>query len=526
MTPDESTPGDRLASIAGPFPSAQALAEENPSTNNRPPEIVVTGSRIGLPPSQVSSHVVVVTDPGDGNIGGAIDDLPQNIPGGNPVNPGIDLLANEPDSLGGSAFVQQCQDLAWGVDSQQLGLLQATNLSLGMTPMNLRGLGSRGTLVLVNGKRIGRSGLLGGYADLSSIPMDMVERVEIQLDGASALYGSDAIGGIVNVILRDQHEGTTVKLRRTTGLAGAYDGINAVLASTKAWGSGRATGLLGHYTTKNRIPYDDPAQDFLANANPSFADDLLFEESERGARRQRTYFRIALDQDLPGQMDASISLAYTPGETQHRTGYRPAITGVSSDDSSPSAAEMLGDTELPAMFTVGESDRWTLSANVDGSFDALPGWEWHLGIDHTRENSNSTTKHELSRDLLRDALLDGSFDASTDASREDRYSPFLLSDQTFDASSEDLLLEFTVKRSFAAMPAGNLDVLFGMSSRGADVRFEHQRDALARHLPVVAHGALGMFPIHPGAPGDGDADLSGVDGVVLPDPNGRAPGAA
>ena len=525
MSPDESIPGDHLAPIAGPFPNAQALAEENPSTRSRPPEIVVTGSRIGLPPSQVSGHVVVVTDPADGNIGGAIDDLPQNIPGGNPVNPGIDLLANESDSPGGSAFVQQCLDLAWGVDSQQLGLLQATNLSLGMTPMNLRGMGSRGTLVLVNGKRIGRSGLLGGYAELSSIPMDMVDRVEIQLDGASALYGSDAIGGIVNVILRDQHEGTTVKLRRTMGLAGAYDGINALLASTTAWKSGRATGLLAHYTTKHRIPYDDPAQDFLANANPSFADDLLFKESERHASRQRTYFRVALDQDLPGQMDASISLAYTPGETTHRTGYRPAIADASSDDPSPGvAAQLPGDTELPAMFTVGDSHRWTLSANIDGSFDAMPGWEWHLGIDRTRENSNSTTKHELSRELLRDALFDGSFDASPDASPEDPYRPFLLADQTFDASSEDLLVEFTVKRSFAALPAGNLDVLFGLSSREADVRFEHQRDALARHLPIVSHGPLGMFPIHPGAPGDGDADLSGIDGVVLPDPNGRAQG--
>ncbi|MCY3840003.1 MAG: TonB-dependent receptor [Gammaproteobacteria bacterium] len=532
MPPDESIPGDRVAPIAGPFPSAQALAEENAlmrANNAGPPDVVVTGSRIGLPPSQVSSHVVVVTDPGGGNIGGAIDDLPQNIPGGNPLNPGIDLLANEPDSLGGTTFVQQCQDLAWGVDSQQLSLMQATNLSLGMTPMNLRGIGSRGTLVLVNGKRIGRSGLLGGYADLSSIPMDMVERVEIQLDGASALYGSDAVGGIVNVILRDQHEGTTVKLRRTTGLAGAFDGINALLASTKAWGSGRATGLLGYYTTKNRIPYDDPAQDFLASANPSFGDDLLFRESERFASRQRTYFRIAVDQDLPANIDASISLAYTPGETEHRTGFRPATIDVSGGDSpSPSglAAQMFGATELPAMFTQAKSDRWTLSANVDGSFDTLPGWEWHLGIDHTRENSNSTTKHELSRELLRDALLAGSFDTSTDASPEDRYRPFLLSDQTLDASNEDLLLEFTLKRSFAAMPAGNLDVLFGVSSGQADVRFEHQRDALARHLPIVAHGPIGMFPIHPGAPGDGDADLSGVHGVVLPDATGGAPGSA
>ena len=521
MTPDESVPGDLMAPIAGPFPNAQALAEEIPSTNARPPEVVVTGSRIGLPPSQVSSHVVVVTDPGAGNIGGAIDDLPQNIPGGNPLNPGIDLLANEPDSLGGTTFVQQCQDLAWGVDSQQLGLMQATNLSLGMTPMNLRGIGSRGTLVLVNGKRIGRSGLLGGYADLSSIPMDMVERVEIQLDGASALYGSDAVGGIVNVILRDQHEGTTVKLRRTTGLAGAFDGINALLASTKAWGSGRATGLLGYYTTKNRIPHDDPARDFLASANPSFGEDLLYEESERHASRQRTYFRIAIDQDLPGDMDASISLAYTPGETEHRTGYRTAIDSTSS----PSvAAQMLGDAELPPMFTRGQSDRWTLSANVDGSIDVLLGWEWHLGFDHTRETSHSTTQHELSHDALYDGLLDGSYDASTDVPLEDRFRPFLLSDQTLDARNEDLLLEFTVKRSFAALPAGNLDVLFGLSSREADVRFEHHRDALARHLPIVAHVPLDMFPIHPGATGDGHADPSGIDGVVLPDPAGRAPG--
>ena len=522
---DESIPGDHLAPIAGPFPSAQALAEENALTranNPRPSDVVVTGSRIGLPPSQVSSHVVVVTDPGGGSIGGAIDDLPQNIPGSNPLNPGIDLLASQPDPLGGTAFVQQCRDLAWGVDSQQLSLMQATNLSLGMTPMNLRGIGSRGTLVLVNGKRIGRSGLLGGYADLSSIPMDMVERVEIQLDGASALYGSDAVGGIVNVILRDQHEGTTVKLRRTTGLAGAFDGINAVVATTKAWGSGRATGLFGYYTTKNRIPYDDPAQDFLASANPSSGDDQLFQESERYASRQRTYFRVALDQDLPGGMDASISLAYTPGETEHRTRYDP--TSDDSPSRSGLATRMPGDAELPAMFTQARSDRWTLSGNVDGSFDALLGWEWHLGIDHTRENSNSTTKHELSREALRDALLDGSFDTSAEASPEDRYRPFLLSDQTFDASNEDLLVEFTLKRSFAAMPAGDLDVLFGVSSREADVRFEHERDARARHLPILAHGPIGMFPIHPGAPSDGNVDLSGIDGVVLPDAAGGAPG--
>jgi antitoxin HicB len=67
-------PGDLIAPITGPFTNAQALAEEITSTNNaRPPEIVVTGSRTGLPPSQRSGNVVVV-NPGAGNIGGAIDE--------------------------------------------------------------------------------------------------------------------------------------------------------------------------------------------------------------------------------------------------------------------------------------------------------------------------------------------------------------------------------------------------------------------------------------------------------------------
>ena len=528
MSPNESIPGDQVAAVAGPFPTGRVLAGENGATiTSRPAEVVVTGSRIGLPPSQVSSHVVVVTNPGGGNVGGAIDNLSQNnIPGSNPLNQGVDLLANDPDSLGGTTFVQQCQDLAWGVDSQQLGLLQAANLSVGATSMNLRGIGSRGTLILVNGKRVGRSGLLGGFADLSNIPMDMVERVEIQLDGASALYGSDAIGGIVNVILRDEHVGTTVKLRRTTGLAGAFDGVNALIASTTAWGSGRLTGSLGHYTTNNRIPYDDPTRDFLAAANPSFDDDVLFQESERHANRQLTYFRVAVDQNLPGDMDGFLTLAYTPAKTEHTTSYRPARTDASDDDaSSPPglASQRLGDARLPAMSTDGRTGRWSLSANVDGAFGALPGWEWHVGIDHTRERSDSTTRHELSREALREGLLDGSFDASTDVSLEDRFRPFLLSDQTLDASNEDLLLEATVKRSFTATRAGNVDLLFGLSAREADLRIEHHRDARARHLPVVAHGPLGIFPIHPGATDNGDVDLAGIDGVVPSRPDGHAP---
>jgi iron complex outermembrane receptor protein len=77
----------------------------------------------------------------------------------------------------------------------------------GETRVSLRNLGSNRTLVLVNGKRwVGGTGL-GGAVDLNTIPTAAVERIEVLKDGASTIYGSDAIAGVVNVILRNNFEG-------------------------------------------------------------------------------------------------------------------------------------------------------------------------------------------------------------------------------------------------------------------------------------------------------------------------------
>ena len=517
------SPGDVVLPVGTRQPGV--TPQKQPS-HPKPEVIVVTGSRIGLPPSQVSSHIVVMegphlTDPQVANV--SFGDLSQNTRS-TPLDAGTDLLAKEAKSLGGSTFVEGCDHLKWGVDPQQLDHLKGAALT--NLPMNLRGLGSRGTLLLVDGKRIGRSGLLGGYSDISSIPADMVERVEIQMDGASALYGSDAFGGVVNVILRDDYEGTTLKLRRTTGLAGAYGGVHALVAGTNSWTSGRLTGWLGNHTTKNRVLHHDPTRDFLGRANPSYADDPLVGESGRSASRQRTYLRLALVQNLASDMDVSASLAYAPGSTSSTVDQSWAAPDPLNPDSATPLARLgqLVGSELPAMTTAGETNRWTFSASVDGAFDALPGWQWHFGVDRTREHTDSRTSRELSLDLLQGAMYDGSLKRLANAAPEDRLQPFLLSDQIFETSNEDLLLEFYAKRSFDVLPAGKLDVLVGVSSLDSDLRFVHQRDPFARHVPVVAPDALGLFPIHPGSTVVADPVSSGIDGVVEADPNGRGPG--
>ena len=76
---------------------------------------------------------------------------------------------------------------------------------------SLRGLGPQATLVLINGRRVSPFGFASGgqttFVDINQIPIDAVERIEVLLDGASAIYGSDAIGGVINVILRRNFNG-------------------------------------------------------------------------------------------------------------------------------------------------------------------------------------------------------------------------------------------------------------------------------------------------------------------------------
>ena len=90
----------------------------------------------------------------------------------------------------------------------------------GATSANLRGQGSNATLILLNGRRIAAHGLNGGTVDLNSIPFAAIERVEVLKDGASAIYGTDAVGGVINFITKTDFRG----LRATASTDMTQDG--------------------------------------------------------------------------------------------------------------------------------------------------------------------------------------------------------------------------------------------------------------------------------------------------------------
>ncbi len=98
-----------------------------------------------------------------------------------------------------------------------LGSSAAPPGQTGVSGVSLRGLGSGSTLVLVDGRRAAQNGLGNrstdtrqGFVDLNTIPLGMIERVEVLTDGASAIYGADAVAGVINIVLKKNYAGTEI----------------------------------------------------------------------------------------------------------------------------------------------------------------------------------------------------------------------------------------------------------------------------------------------------------------------------
>ena len=141
---------------------------------------------------------------------------------------------------------------------------RASGNSFYATGLNLRGLGPNATLTLINGHRLAGTGLNGDFADLSTLPSSAVERVEVLLDGASALYGSDAVGGVVNVIMRRRWTGAETKVSAGTATAGSPSEAMISQSFGRAWTGGGLTLALEHSRRGALLARD---RDFSASAD-------------------------------------------------------------------------------------------------------------------------------------------------------------------------------------------------------------------------------------------------------------------
>ncbi|WP_222565595.1 TonB-dependent receptor plug domain-containing protein [Novilysobacter antarcticus] len=135
--------------------------------------------------------------------------------------------------------------------------------------ISLRGLGSAYTLVLLDGRRMTASGSLdGGAANINMIPTSAVERIEILREGAGAIYGSDAIGGVVNIILRKDYEGLTVAAGYETSSGPGPNGNTFSVSGGVSSDRGNVTFVLDHQ--ERDMMYNRDIRGQLADAGYAF----------------------------------------------------------------------------------------------------------------------------------------------------------------------------------------------------------------------------------------------------------------
>lgn len=279
------------------------------------------------------------------------------------------------------------------------------------TNIDLRGLGSDATLVLMNGRRLVPSGS-NSSVDISLIPLSAIERVDILTDGGSAVYGSDAVGGVVNFILKDDYEGAETSLRYS---APTREGGGQSFAATQSaglnWTGGNAFFAYEYRKTEN-LTADD--RGFSASAD----DFVLPELFDLVAPSEGQNIIVNMNQDLASRLSFSAYGLYGAAKNSYRRGDDPdegEVTRRADNDQTSLGLELVYDYSDAAMFTVGGShnsfdgrstvdfpatsefrlfdtqdESYTFDARVSGSVLKLPAGEISYAIGGEYRNQQSS----------------------------------------------------------------------------------------------------------------------------------------
>ncbi len=145
------------------------------------------------------------------------------------------------------------------------------------TGVNLRGLGNDSTLVLINGHRVAPGNTEGNFVDISMIPLYEVERVEVVTDGASAIYGSDAVGGVVNIILGRNLDGAETRARYGRVTSGSTRESQVGQTLRHSWDAGSVQLI---YDYLDRTPLSASTRSYTQSAPEPFM--LLSEQVRHG----------------------------------------------------------------------------------------------------------------------------------------------------------------------------------------------------------------------------------------------------
>jgi iron complex outermembrane receptor protein len=258
-----------------------------------------------------------------------------------------------------------------------LGPRAEGNSGLGVAA-DLRGQGAAATLVLLNGHRLAGSGDQGAFQDVANIPLSAIERVEIVLDGASAQYGSDAVGGVVNLITLAGDQQSQVTAQIDEGVSSRFQQALVSQVIGGDWESGAAVAAMEyiHATTWKGPDLVTPQTAPIVDRVP-------------GKELASTY--IHLEERFPSHTEFTAEGIYThrrEGE-QYDTALAPAIPDASVSERTGVSVQM---TYLSAESKTAVTDDGVLVVSLNRATETQRQRIWPVGA---VEFANGTTEDAL-----------------------------------------------------------------------------------------------------------------------------------
>jgi iron complex outermembrane receptor protein len=339
-------------------PSAAAAAASNDSTTEKLPssvssenqkpaleEIVVTGTHIaGVVP--VGSAVIVYTrDDVDHSGAATLDQFARTM---------MDNFSSV-DTISNSS-----SNIRFSPSSTSNG----TNTFQGAS-FNLHGLGPTTTLTLLNGQRLAPGGLDGSFTDISQIPLSVIDHIEVLPDGASAIYGADAVGGVVNIITRKEFDGAETNVRFGGSTEGGAEEITTSQLLGKSWDTGNVL-----------LDYEFDHQDGLQASQRGYIPDLGGPYSLIPGNRRNSVF-VSGDQALGTRTTISGDVLFSD---RH-------FSAVNTVDSPPNSLTQN-------TFASGSARQLNVTAGLDVAMFS----DWHAEVTGNYSMSRQTSDAATSGD--------------------------------------------------------------------------------------------------------------------------------
>jgi iron complex outermembrane receptor protein len=313
-------------------------------------------------------------------------------------------------------FLQTLPQSFGSASENTIGAIAAksqTNNTVNGSAPNLRGLGADATLVLINGHRVAPGNSDGSFVDVSMIPLTAIEQIEIVTDGASAIYGSDAVGGVVNIIMRKHYDGAETRAQFGSVSSGSMHNVQFGQTVGDDWNSGSA---VLSYQYSDQTPLSAASRDYLQFLALPF--DVLPEQVQQAAFANVNQ-EVSPGFDLHGDMTyshRSTSSTFTAGSvtfgnttTVNPTridGYgaslgatlklpRQSELGVSAtySESDTSQQGFQTPSTSPLQFVLKTKSAITsLEANLDGVLGSIPAGSvrYAIGAQYRKESFGNT----------------------------------------------------------------------------------------------------------------------------------------